>query len=689
MDRMEQVQALRQRTQKLFAQLWDAARDREPLEALASPIAQYPPDLRREELATHAANPIAATRVLHQRTSKSSLSISTSRRPTSRLGRSGTSPSKQRPLPAAAFASTAASRARSPSKPSATPIPSHRAATPMRASPSRTHRQIVSTHTSPTRAKKSPDRTRVPPLEAQHRASIQQQHREQTAWDILNRDDAYFEELNQHRKLYPELYSKKPAFRADENGSPFKHLRCNSFNAIHDLGKKAQLKKPLVSGHSQYNITDFEKEQTFDDDDDDEYESEEESQETDRDDYSDIDDKYFKRFREEELQEIVNTFVEANAQGDPKLTGAQLLDTSSGDAQAEAVKTDDVGKYDANKEMFSMQEVVELTLLHAQQMHMLQSEFSDRITRLNHQIEDLHQEQADLNSEWEKKHQQSQEKVQKLTKQLLEQAEQSAKLKLLENQALQQQMENDSRRSSKLDTGLGASSGRHGSRTGAMGRGSSFVPTIVGQHRLGSILSEDGDQADTQLSKIRQRIEMRRQAALQKRLKPRKPKIRVLPPRNPPKFTSTPMGMSFMERLRWFAETSIQKRLQEREQLMAMEMTANEQRLAHIQQPPPDDRGVSVLGTLSEKSALLGAEFMPMPGTVPAPKHHRDMWAEQGIVSPWGGRFKAASPTHSHATTTQTRKINILNLFDVAMNAKLPSTQSNASQSHYSQQQDE
>jgi hypothetical protein len=51
---------------------------------------------------------------------------------------------------------------------------------------------------------------------------------------------------------------------------------------------------------------------------------------------------------------------------------------------------------------------------------------------------------------------------------------------------------------------------------------------------------------------------------------------------------------------------------------------------------------------------------MPMPGKPKTPKYTH-VWAQLGSAVPWGGRFK---------TPKAEEKINVLNLFDVALNLR-------------------
>ncbi|KAI8929926.1 hypothetical protein BC831DRAFT_441618 [Entophlyctis helioformis] len=425
-------------------------------------------------------------------------------------------------------------------------------------------------------------------------------------------------------------------------------LRSNSYNTLSELGKRAQLKHPLIKGRTEYDPD------TYEVDFEDEYDSDEMLSEDDdaSDDYSDIDEKYFKRFHQEDIQEVISSFFDTHPNKEREMQ-------ADGKPQEEDVTQ----HIDTDKEFFTIQEVIELTLLHAQQMHILQSEYSERIARMAGQIEELHQEQVDLNNEWEKRYQQAVDRAQKMTVQTIYQgtgtsggvggsaADDLAVVASPEQSLLSSPVAR--RKPSRLSVGAG-----HAETASRAKRA-----MLHQQQQMQTAETQEDDSPSSKLAKLKERIERRRQAAIQKGQRMAKPKKRVLPPRKLPKFSSTPMAMSFMERLRWFTEMSLRKRAESRNAVVQMEMTANEQRLAHIRRIQNDEAATSITGALSEKSALM-AEFMPMPGTVPTPKVHRDVWAEQGILSPWGGRFK----TTTSPLSLSTKKINVLNLFDVAMN---------------------
>ncbi|KAI8848721.1 hypothetical protein BC829DRAFT_208191 [Chytridium lagenaria] len=113
--------------------------------------------------------------------------------------------------------------------------------------------------------------------------------------------------------------------------------------------------------------------------------------------------------------------------------------------------------------------------------------------------------------------------------------------------------------------------------------------------------------------------------------------------------------MSFLERLRWFTEEKLKNRRHIQEKFTSMEMAANEERLEQLR--------LLNKGNMPDGQQPFNAEFLPYPGHVP-PTKMRDIWAEQGIGIPWGGRFH---PQHQSA---KDKPVNILNLFDVAIRSE-------------------
>ncbi|KAL5035522.1 hypothetical protein BDV3_005424 [Batrachochytrium dendrobatidis] len=437
--------------------------------------------------------------------------------------------------------------------------------------------------------------------------------------------------------------SRQKSIKSTLFGTAKKNLRCNSLNTLIDLGKRAHLRKPFTrnrlnhSNHSSQNDVD---ENEFD------YESEDEISEASAHsaNYSDLDKKYFQRFRDEDIQNIVNTFMDNHS----TYTSHTVENNALGSGKQ--TKVDVFQNLDADKEFFSMQEVIELTLLHAQQMHIMQSEYNERINHMTLQLDQAQKDQEDLNTEWEKRYMTIQEQLQKMALYYTNQARSGVPSNSGENVHTPQTKQFNTDMIRNLIT------------TPAKRDCISF--------RRNTMPEDYDDSSELRLDQLQARLEHRKLVSLAKRTQSIKSKVRELPARRLPRFTSTPMAMGFMERLYWFTEMSLKKRAESKLKVTEMEKAANEQKLAYLQRMDRNDIE-STNGMLTETNGLL-AEFMPMPGTVTGSKQHRDIWADQGILSPWGGRFKIQTSKQLGG-----KKINVLNLFDVAMNIPVESLPKN------------
>ncbi|KAH9263004.1 hypothetical protein BASA83_013700 [Batrachochytrium salamandrivorans] len=409
------------------------------------------------------------------------------------------------------------------------------------------------------------------------------------------------------------------------------HLRSNSFNTLHDLGESPQLYRPLVNNHKVHTVDRSDmclnNESDFD--------SVDTASETvsESDNYSDLDSKYFQRFREEDIQDVVSKFMDSH----------QIRPKSIGSNDENGVE-DPFQNMDTKKEFFSMQEMIELTLLHAQQMHIMQTEYNDRFNHLSDQLDQAHIDQAELDVEWERKYAQMQDRAQKRVSQTTSQQ--------CSDSSSSEKDDSDHRNNSVHNQSLDPLENLHDN--------SRLINDV---HTQKYHLGHEGveDPSHLRLEKLRERTERRRIETIKKRAHFKKPVKRELPPWRPPKFTSTPMAMSFMERLRWFTEISLRKRTESRINATRLEMIANEQKLEHLQRNTLVDVE-ETQSNMIESSGIM-AEFMPMPGKVPVSKPSRDRLTGQGTALPWGGRFK----THFLQQPAANR-INVLNLFDVAMN---------------------
>ncbi|KND02215.1 uncharacterized protein SPPG_09051 [Spizellomyces punctatus DAOM BR117] len=315
--------------------------------------------------------------------------------------------------------------------------------------------------------------------------------------------------------------------------------------------------------------------------------------------------RYLDSIGEAEMKEIINSFIDEHPMKIP--------------ADGNLIDQDPSTKASIHKETYTLQDVMELTLLHAQQMQLLQSEYEERIQQLENHMTETEAAHEETCGDYERRIDVLQERVKRIAQEYMKQAKEGTPP--------------DKPHTGKEDT--------------------SDVTSEV---------DTDLPRPDRPRTKSTRRRRSRKKS--RQRWRDRKSPIRspihlvqkrVLPPRHRPVFTSPPFSMSFMDRLRWFTEAKLQKRSTIQQKFRSIEMNANEERLAqyHLLRPEKDSPTVE-----SDPDVHLPAEFMPMPGDVPPPKR-KDIWAEQGINMPWGGRF--------NVHRREIGGMNILNLFDVAM----------------------
>ncbi|KAJ3038756.1 hypothetical protein HDV00_000330 [Rhizophlyctis rosea] len=329
-------------------------------------------------------------------------------------------------------------------------------------------------------------------------------------------------------------------------------------------------------------------------------------EESDDDDYSTFDERYMTEFDDEQMQETINQFIDEHPFGPSE----------------ERDFSEIMNDVDGSKECFTLQDVMELTLLHAQQMQILQTEYEDRVETLNKQITDMETATAEMRAEYEKRIALVQERAQRIALEYVKQSKEGA--------ASDVSSPSDSANKALLED--------------------------LGVQDAAPVPVQEVKRKKTQ-SRGRSRFGWRERKTPTRRVL-HLVQRRVLPPRDKPVFTSAPFTMSFMERLRWFTEMKLQKRGAIENKFRTIEKAANEERLAQyhlLADEPKDTEGVGG----GPSGTHLPAEFMPMPGSVP-PHKIRDVWQEQGIHMPWGGRYSVAR--------RDLEQINILNLFDVAMN---------------------
>ncbi|KAI9193721.1 uncharacterized protein BJ171DRAFT_586697 [Polychytrium aggregatum] len=222
---------------------------------------------------------------------------------------------------------------------------------------------------------------------------------------------------------------------------------------------------------------------------------------------------------------------------------------------------------DVDKGWFSLQDVMELTLLHAQQMQLLQSEYSDKFDDMTEKMEAMEAKHKEDVEDLEKRLVIAQEAAQRIARDWQNMAEQKASA--------------ESRAMTVL-TGPGGST--HGPGT------------------ADSVRFELSDTAGGASStKSKSRSGKSRRSSKSKKKQHRGPfflKQRESNNQRGPIFTTAPFEMSFLERLRWFTEEKLRRQNSLREKFVRMEVMANEQRLAqaHLLNRDPDPRITSPWG---------------------------------------------------------------------------------------------
>ncbi|KAI8593918.1 hypothetical protein BDZ88DRAFT_401957 [Geranomyces variabilis] len=394
--------------------------------------------------------------------------------------------------------------------------------------------------------------------------------------------------------------------------------------------------------------------------------------------------EYMGEIDDEEIEEAVNRFMEERPMTFPAENSGEQAESG---IEAPPPEDQPVGE---RKVSFTLQEIMELTMLHGQQMQLLQFEYEGRIQNLTTEI-------AERKAAYEEKidaYEARIDHLQQRTKRIA--------------QAYQKQAKEVAFTDTQRRSGKRASTTREESTPSRASRGASTLsqsasaelpsapdaeghtdedddwfeedPSLASRtpsrrERRGA--EDRGDAgSDSRVSSVRSsrrasrsRRSMVHSRQLQSRKEAKQAKLkqaetaatrkRAEKSRYTPVFQSAPFAMSFMDRLRWFTELKLQKRSRIAEKYRRLEIEENEHRLAQYQLLESHAKGRS-----TRAPNTLPAEFMPMPGDVPPPKR-REVWGQQGISMPWGGRYNVHQ---GHGK----KPVNILNLFDVAMNIDQP-----------------
>ncbi|KAJ3415368.1 hypothetical protein HDV05_005105 [Chytridiales sp. JEL 0842] len=462
-------------------------------------------------------------------------------------------------------------------------------------------------------------------------------------WSLvdISKLDAEYRRQQQFSSMKSAIRNVEPRLQAGK----YARLRCNSYNALHDF-RHCALVEPFGRKKTQGGASkdSFSVESLFE-------RSkgnlgvdkpvarvntgEEADSETDSIAEEDSDFEYFTNMDPIAMNETVG----------------KMLDMRKADV--DTTGEEEAAMLNSKKGYFSLQDVMELTLLHAQQMQILQAEYEDRIQDLESHANELRKQHADAQAEHEAALKQANDRAQRLAKEYMRNVE--------EQQALANAAEGEDGDSSSDDDSRGEDDDGEKLKGEAVQTPSGKVDSKGVSPKKKKKAGKRGKLDRKKYGKNKPpatRIAVRRQEHLLKK----------------PVFTSEPFGMSFMERLRWFTEEKLKNKQALQDRFTAIEIAANEERLRQLRLIR-NPRGLTADGAevLDDDdhdhdeqgggvdTETLRAIFVPHPGQVPPPKT-RDTWAEKGINLPWGGRFQASTPKEGSR-----EGMNILNLFDVAL----------------------
>ncbi|KAJ3092086.1 hypothetical protein HK102_010804 [Quaeritorhiza haematococci] len=321
-------------------------------------------------------------------------------------------------------------------------------------------------------------------------------------------------------------------------------------------------------------------------------------------------------------------------EGESSEAGAEKEDANDGEGKGtEAPRK--------RKTTFTLQDVVELTLLHAQQMQLLQNEYELRISDLTQRISEMEQRHTDTVTDYESRLQMINDRAQRLATEY--------KKAVQEAEEIQQRLTTSTSKANDADEG----EEKHGKK----GDGETEDEESEESEDGGNGKSSRRGSRKRSLKEVKNRSKHRsgykdpRNARDKYAFRRRREFVL----KNRPKFTGTQFAMTFLERLRWFMDGKLTRQKALQEKFTQIETAQNEERLAQWKLLNESKK----VGQTNPEAIALPAEFMPAPGQVPAPPK-RDIWLEHGNHGPWGGRFQLP-PSKDRG------QVNILNLFDVTM----------------------
>jgi len=312
---------------------------------------------------------------------------------------------------------------------------------------------------------------------------------------------------------------------------------------------------------------------------------------------------------------------------------------------------------------FSMKDVMELTLLHAQQMQVLSDTYEKRMKTMDHEMRDSehthNRHAADLLHQLDL----ATGQIALLANELNENNSVRAIHKILK--------EEDNGSNSNVSGAIKSISNRGEQNSNARFGGEFGPSTGTGAVQVKS--TSPYSQSVTSLHRIKtksnrhgrsNRVANKRNKKLKNRMRKKqkqfarvhkKKGILPLHPRKLPVFTGKQFEMTFLQRLKWFTRTKLQNYIDLANEVKRQQSDATELRLT--QAGRLDGEGLKPVTTGAEFTAT----FMPAPGSIPATRKEGTTTAS--TAGPWGGKF-IASPVG------RTQSCGVINLFEMALTTK-------------------
>lgn len=305
-------------------------------------------------------------------------------------------------------------------------------------------------------------------------------------------------------------------------------------------------------------------------------------------------------------------------------------------------------KTNETKNNFSLMEVMELTLIHAQQLQLLQKTYESQIVELQTKLANAQAE--------------AQETITNLRTGLDEEQERSRKLA----KALKEYEIKERNNEKGMDEAYEA-----GKRDG-LALAASMNPTAPAPKKVGvSKSTKKAAPKKKETTKPKPKAETKDVSITGKELEnkdtEKRVKIPVAKPSAPvpasvkkevvkeekPKEVDTKPKLTFLERMQKYMDERIKHHQVMQKRVSMNEMAETEMKLAqmHLLTLDADDEQVI-------QDGKWAAEFMPLP-TVALNKRHKDLLSK-GVKLPWGGKFK------HNKSGKDAHNVNILNLFEIA-----------------------